>query len=570
MTTFTPTPEQRTIQDAFDTGNDLVVQAGAGTGKTSTLRMLATSAPTRRGLYIAFNKSIQTEAETSFPISVRARTMHSLAYAACGGPYRARMNAPRTGFGPAVDLLNIESLAFRAPDNTTRRLTPSQVARHVLDTVRVFAQSADTAPGPHHVPVVPGLDPMHAVRTGTGRNHAELVAYVVPRAITAWEELQQTQGVLRFDHSHYLKMYQLSEPVLDCDYLMFDEAQDASPVIESIVARQQVQKVIVGDSAQAIYGWAGAQDSMTHFAATGAQVLTLRQSFRFGPAIAKAANHLLDHLKSPLRLIGHPPINSSLTTLDRPDTPDADAVLCRTNAGALGEVMTAQNATRKVALVGGADDLRKFVEAAQELQRTGSTFHPDLMAFTTWPQVVAYVDDDPSGSDLAIMVDLVEDLGVDTLLRVLSNTVHESAADVVVSTAHKAKGREWANVRISRDFTLTRDNNDLLDPAEVMLAYVAITRAKNLLDPGDLAEWIGADPTTLDRPLTPADTPWASSNNPAVARPRHNPLDPHPGHPIRLTPHTHQRLTDHAKRVGIDPNDLANNIINGALDRLNP
>ena len=47
-----PTDEQHAAVTAFASGEDLVIVAGAGTGKTSTLRMLA-DATSRRGLYLA-------------------------------------------------------------------------------------------------------------------------------------------------------------------------------------------------------------------------------------------------------------------------------------------------------------------------------------------------------------------------------------------------------------------------------------------------------------------------------------------------------------------------------------
>jgi hypothetical protein len=67
--------------------------------------------------------------------------------------------------------------------------------------------------------------------------------------------------------------------------------------------------------------------------------------------------------------------------------------------------------------------------------------------------------------------------------------------DVVISTAHKAKGLEWDNVRIADDFRgPRRDKNDpevvhMPDPEELRLAYVAVTRAKKKLDPGSLS-WV--------------------------------------------------------------------------------
>src|SRR5487761_1343126 len=56
MTQLTPTSEQQDILDAVATGGTVAISACAGTGKTSTLRMIAERSPERRMLYIAFNK----------------------------------------------------------------------------------------------------------------------------------------------------------------------------------------------------------------------------------------------------------------------------------------------------------------------------------------------------------------------------------------------------------------------------------------------------------------------------------------------------------------------------------
>jgi hypothetical protein len=46
---MTPTDEQLAIIDAYRTGRNLVIEAGAGTGKTSTLKMLGGERPDRGG-----------------------------------------------------------------------------------------------------------------------------------------------------------------------------------------------------------------------------------------------------------------------------------------------------------------------------------------------------------------------------------------------------------------------------------------------------------------------------------------------------------------------------------------
>ena len=73
-----PTEEQERIV-ASDAGS-LVVEAGAGAAKTTTLGLYASARPRSRILYLAFNKSIQLEAAARMPRNVNCRTTHSIAW----------------------------------------------------------------------------------------------------------------------------------------------------------------------------------------------------------------------------------------------------------------------------------------------------------------------------------------------------------------------------------------------------------------------------------------------------------------------------------------------------------
>lgn len=76
--TFTPTDEQSAARDTFVAGHSFVLQAGAGTGKTSTLKLLAETEPERKGLSVAFNRAIAQEAQAKFPPNVTVKTIHAL------------------------------------------------------------------------------------------------------------------------------------------------------------------------------------------------------------------------------------------------------------------------------------------------------------------------------------------------------------------------------------------------------------------------------------------------------------------------------------------------------------
>jgi AAA domain/UvrD-like helicase C-terminal domain len=469
---LTPTAEQADIIAACQSGGNLVIEAGAGTGKTSTLKMAA-SVMGRRGLYIAFNRAIARDAARSFPKNVSCSTAHSLAFRAVGHAYKARLDGPRLPARQAAELLGIsEPLALGE-----RRVDPAQLARLATETVAKFCRTADREITRQHVPEVNGID---------GAAAAALADVVHPLAVAAWDDLTKVDGKLRFTHDCYLKMWALTDPKLSADYILFDEAQDADPLIASVVQGQDAQLIAVGDTQQAIYEWRGAVNAIETWPARTRLLLT--QSWRFGPAVADEANKWLSLLNARLRLTGAPTLASRLAPLAKPR-----AVLCRTNAEAMGQAMTTLAGGRRVALVGGGATIAKLARAAADLQDGRTTDHPELFAFTSWAEVQDYVRQDEAGADLAALVRMVDDHGTDAILDATRRLTEERAADVVVSTAHRAKGREWETVRIAGDFRQPKaDENGVpgrVPKGEARLAYVAVTRPKGVLDRGGL-EWI--------------------------------------------------------------------------------
>lgn len=479
MTGFQPTGEQEQIRDAYLTGAPLAVTAGAGTGKTSTLVLLG-EARQARARYIAYNKSIAMEAERKFPQWVRCSTSHSLAYASAGARFRHRLDDRR--HVPAREVAKILGIGDPVALPGGGKLSPVQVARLAMETLQRFCYSADTEPSPVHVPFKKGL-------TEPAVQQA-LREILVPLARRAWGDACNPDGKLKYQHDWYIKWWQLSDPKIDADVLFVDEAQDCNPVLEWVIARQDAQVIAVGDSCQAIYGWRGATDALDRLGR--GNKLTLSQSFRFGPAIAAEANKWLGLLDADLRLTGTPSIPSRLGTAPAPA-----AVLCRSNAGVMKQVITEIGAGRKTAIpsprpgVAGGGEIERLAKAAISLKQGRGTDHPELMAFQTWSEVRDYAENDPGGEDLLVLVELIDEHTPEKILAMCAQLVEERYADVVVSTAHKAKGREWESVQIA-DFRKPRkapdeDEAPLPAPDQMMLAYVAVTRAQFLLDRGPLS-----------------------------------------------------------------------------------
>jgi hypothetical protein len=478
------TAEQDAISSAFEADKDIRVQAGAGCGKSSTLIEMAKRKLEDSGLFIAYNRAIKDDMAAKAPFNLEVSTSHSLAYRAVGVRFKHRLNGSRLPVRETARILGAKP--FQIGEHPI--LGEFAISRMVNDMLRQFTYSADAQIDVSHVAPVKGYSDaeMH-----------QLAAQLVPLARRAWEDISDPAGKLRFEHDHYMKLWTLSKPKLYGEFLMLDESQDANPALTALIMDQdQMQRVSVGDSAQSIYQWRGAKDA--HASLPG-QEMTLSQSFRFGDAIAHEANDWLDVLDAPIRLQGFEQIDSRVLSFN----PDAGAVLCRTNMGCMSEALDMMDNGHRVAVVGGAKQLQDLANACIELQETGKTQHPELLAFDGWDDVREY-SEDKEGADLKPLVTMVDRYTPKYLLARTRSFVDESAADRVVSTAHKAKGREWDHVRIGHDFhqepeideetgarlpiEITRD--------EAMLCYVTVTRAKLSLA-AEALDWFKYEPVVI-------------------------------------------------------------------------
>jgi hypothetical protein len=489
-----PTKEQQVILvEAGKVKKCLIIEAGAGTGKTTTLRMLA-DVMEGRGQYTAFNSALVAETKPKFHgTRVQCNTTHSLAFQAVGKQYAHKLNRPRIKSEQVARMLELEAFEFELGDET-RRIAPGFLAGKVLDAIRRFCQSADMELTVDHFRYIDGIDaPVDERRTYT--NNKKVREYLLPFALKAWKDLCDKDGELTFGHDHYVKIWQLSDPVISADYILLDEAQDTAPVMLDILRRQKCPVILVGDSAQQIYEWRGAINAMSFF--PDAPRCFLSQSFRFGEAIAQVANAVLETLDepTPLRLKGLPSIPSVVGPIEKPT-----AILCRTNAMAVTKLLTAIGNGLRPFLVGGGSDVISFVEAAECLQKLKPTSHPELACFASWTEVQEYSKQD-EGEDLRLMVKLIDTFGAKVIKDALKNMPQEKDADLIISTAHKAKGREWDTVALASDFpTLSK-----CDDAIKKLVYVAVTRAKLQLDITECPTFTGDD--SLDVEYIIASTP---------------------------------------------------------------
>ena len=480
LPSFISTAEQIAIIEGAKGNSDISIEALAGTGKTTTLKMLADSKTHLKGTYVAFNKSIVDEAKSKFPSSVTCSTAHGLAYRAIGRDYASRLHSTqRLSFKQIAEWLEAPAFGFKS-SISNHVLDPAQTARYVQITVKNFCKSIDQEISAKHVEIP-------FIVKADSRNSNAFVHKVLPLANKVWNDLLTHQGFMRFSHDYYLKMWQLGKPTIGSDYILFDEAQDADPVMLDVVNSQSASQLIYcGDQYQAIYEWRGAKNALEMVNVD--KHLWLTQSFRFGDAIAEEANRFLKLLGAPKMIKGLSSVNSKLREVANPD-----AILCRTNAGVISALMDEQMKGRVAAIIGRTQDLIEFAEACQQLIQGGRTGHPELAPFSNWESVLGFIAEYPEeAQEIKTMVELIQSFGTSKLISALDQVVTEKQADVVISTAHRAKGREWNNVRLQGDFLHVDD----MDTEDLRLAYVAVTRAQNILD---MSAWNSIEPIAFKK-----------------------------------------------------------------------
>ena len=476
---LTPTAEQQAIIDFVVGRRHLRVMALAGCTKTTTLEMAARACDTRSILYLAFNKTVADEARRRFPRNVDARTGHSLAFKAVGHRYAARLTNSLFALRAHFPRWAERTLGTQAGFDRATGLAV------VIQTLNAFLHQPDAEPAAAHIPPV-------ALAHWIPSQRAPAEAAVLDVARYFWREMARPDGTLPVTHDVYFKLWQLQKPRLPHELILLDEAQDADPVLLDVLRHQSAQLVFVGDPHQAIYGWRGAKDALATW--KGA-TLPLTHTFRFGPDIAETANQVLGRLGSAQRLVGAGP--SALRST-------REALIARTTIGLIDQAVLSLDAREKIAIVGGAEPLAALLEGAYALRNGRRPRHPDLALFRTWRDLTAAAQT-PAGAEFQPLIRFLKrekDRVPRIADRLRRETLPEGKAHRVLTTAHKAKGREWAHVTCAADFRWPQHPEDR---EEAHLIYVTLTRAQHDLVAPDLLELVAQAPPITDlAPREPA------------------------------------------------------------------
>lgn len=504
-----PTDEQLAIIAAAANGSSFAVYAGAGTGKTSTIKMLAGALPSGSTLAVAFNKRIAMDLEQALPKGTMTATLNSLGHRAWGAQRggRLELNANKIG-----DLTGAAMKEHQIEDEDGSIWT---FVRKGVDHLRmnnvvplgakkfspIWSQDSEQILGDYFMQnEAPEIDLDFAADIIEGILVESIRLAYVDKEIDFLDQIYMTTS-FRAQYSSYR-----------C--VIVDEAQDLSPANHrQLMLMQPKQLIAVGDPKQAIYAFRGADSSSmdtlrNHWNAQSSeamQTFPLATTFRCPKAVVKRQKeHYPEYIAAPEAPEG---LFQSLDAWSIADIPRDSAIICRLNAPLvnmaflclangrgftfLGQDMAKnlKGLIKKIAGYAGKNLTKKDKQMLQSaILAKHKVWHDTSIAEAkakNKPELVAGIQDRSSCARTIIKNSATLGEMMDYCDVIFSS----AEPGLTLTTGHRSKGFEWDNVfhldpwRIPSKFAIRAaeagDYSQLQQ--ERNLKYVIETRTKKVL-----------------------------------------------------------------------------------------
>lgn len=484
-----PSEYQAAILDAvLNTDDNLIIQACAGSGKTSTLRMICeVIPPCLNTIAVAFNKAIAEEFKAKLPHYVDSKTLHGVGFSACR---RAHPDGITVEYKKADRLIRQYCDTQRFTDKVTwalRRelprlmslilatLTDARDEENLRDLAENFAMFVSEESFRACLPII-------NMKRGDQRN-------------IDFDDM--------LDHSIVFNY-----PIPNYDLVLVDEAQDLNAqqmkIIDKMIGASG-RVIFVGDRYQAIYGFRGAcssaMDVMKH--SYQCTELPLSYCYRCGSSIVTEAQKIVgcEVIRSPEHQ------ESGLVEEYSKDYYDevmyslepGDLIVCRTNAPLVEPCLRLIRDGRKAIIRGAdiADRLIGIIEMIQRDNRITDERLEDLKRYlNVWEkEKVGIAIESGRGSLASYYSDLAKTLYhlivasisiKDLTKQIRSIFSDDNGSEIYFSTIHRSKGLESRRViylgpeQVPHPMAVRCGNVEQLRQ-EKNLDYVARTRAKKVL-----------------------------------------------------------------------------------------
>lgn len=452
-----------------------IVKAVAGSGKTTTIVEALKLCGSASTIFLAFNKKIAEELKRR---GVNARTFHSLTYSVV-----TRHKSARTVTSDKLRTLaeaNMIPGALRMYGTFATRLVglarQAGIGCLVPDTESAWFDLVQ-----HHDLEVEGED----ATLETGVDFA--------RKLLEWSN---ASNLVDFDDLLYIAVKDgLSLPKFD--FIFVDEAQDTNAIQRALLRKlcKPASRIIaVGDPAQAIYGFRGADsDSLALIAQEfHCQELPLTVSYRCPRAVVAHAQKWVSHIEAAPEAPEGRVVDLG-TKWTHADFRPGDMVVCRSTKPlvALAYQLLKQHVAVSIA---GRDIGQSLEKLVTKMRAQGiDQLIKKLEAYTTREVEKAIAKKQEEKADaiqdktdaILCLIDGLDENNrtIPALLQVLQELFSEVSNAVLLSTIHKAKGLEsetvfWLNSGkgipkwARQEWQIDQEKN---------LCYVATTRAMDTL-----------------------------------------------------------------------------------------
>jgi len=510
-----PSVYQQAILDWFKTEtSNGIIQAVAGSGKTSTLVMLAREMAKsgKSGVFLAFNKAIAEELKRKLPANVVASTFHALGRAAIVPVIESRTGRK---FGPKdTDAYKVDGIFDELYGKDEALSGAKSAVKKLVSLMKANVMMPDQS-----AEELRALMAHYDIESDDDSISDEAVIMCARAVLTRNNDIVGCGGMIDFDDMLYFV------PLLGArvgnkygspwQYVMVDESQDTNAVQRDILQRLlqsgprgNARLIAVGDEYQAIYGFRGADaDSMALIRDTfGCVELPLSISYRCAASVVREAQQYVPHIEAREGAsVGIVRGVSEWSVEDwRWSEGKDDLVVCRNNAPLLGVAYKCLKARVPVKVMGrdigaglkalirrvagskckglsefqsrlrewGAAEVSRCVERKQEGKAAAVADKVDCLLLLS----DSLIDD--GKQDITYLNDTI-----DTMFPKSAGEDGIKGKYVVCASVHKSKGLEARRVFVldrglmpsrwaKQEWELVQEKN---------LQYVSVTRAKEEL-----------------------------------------------------------------------------------------
>lgn len=457
-----PTEEQVAILDHYNkTGDNLLINALAGGGKTSTLEMLPVKQPT---LYLAFNKAIVDEAKerlTSGPIEIR--TFNSMG-----------LRCWKEGNGKAnTNPKKIQEI-FTAYVNDLGPKDREAIKEAYWDIVGAVGMARHLGYVPEgKYPRAKRLCDQETLLSRIENRLNEFELKVVDDILFISIQASYAGTIDLEDQVYMPALFGGSFPRFP--NVLVDENQDLSPVNHALLDRLVKGRITsVGDRWQAIYAFRGAETNGVDKTKSRFDMreMPLSFSFRCPENIVKAVHWHVPHM----RWVKTGGVYEELNSLDVDTIPDDSAIICRNNAP-LFKIAFGLLAKKRSVSVAGSEIGPRIINLLKKIGNPRDTSEDMMFKIDGWMNEQLQKTNAPQTTlDTADCLRIFASWGAN-LEQAIAYAQHIFAqqGEIKLITGHKSKGREWNRVYHLDKHLLSKDEQDL------NLKYVITTRAKQEL-----------------------------------------------------------------------------------------